>query len=142
MITSPPPTDAAAAKSQPRMLPINHVFRPRDATNSTQPRRDPIRQPGHLSVGAVSTYRISELARRTGVPASTLRLLWRSAPTRTAAGPRVASGTGVRVYRRIMSTTELDVAESWVPQACTLPTVERPLRAAEFAALFAESVRS
>src|SRR5438132_2858222 len=73
MITSPPPTDAAAAKSQPRMLPINQVFRPRDATNSTQPRRDPIRQPGHLSVGAVSTYRISELARRTGVPASTLR---------------------------------------------------------------------
>ncbi|TYK50990.1 hypothetical protein [Actinomadura decatromicini] len=28
----------------------------------------------------------------------------------------------------------------WVPGACTLPTVERPLRVAEFDALFAEAV--
>lgn len=33
-----------------------------------------------------------------------------------------------------MSTAE------WVPQACTLPTAERPLRAAEFDELFAASV--
>jgi hypothetical protein len=31
--------------------------------------------------------------------------------------------------------------ETWVPAACTLPTVERPLRVAEFDALFATAVR-
>ena len=31
---------------------------------------------------------------------------------------------------------------SFVPDACTLPTAERPLRLAEFDALFARSVRS
>ena len=30
----------------------------------------------------------------------------------------------------------------WAPQACTLPASERPLRAAEFDALFAEAVTS
>lgn len=35
-----------------------------------------------------------------------------------------------------MSETE------WAPEACTLPTVERPLRLAEFDELFASSVRS
>jgi hypothetical protein len=30
----------------------------------------------------------------------------------------------------------------WVPQACTLPTAERPLRLAEFDDLFATGVRS
>ncbi|MFC9970252.1 hypothetical protein ACFVH6_05045 [Spirillospora sp. NPDC127200] len=30
--------------------------------------------------------------------------------------------------------------EKWAPQACTLPTAERPLREAEFDALFAEAV--
>jgi len=40
-----------------------------------------------------------------------------------------------------MSTSELDVPKSWVPQSCTLPTAERPLRAAEFGTLFAEAVR-
>ncbi|MPZ83278.1 MAG: hypothetical protein GEV28_23945 [Actinophytocola sp.] len=29
----------------------------------------------------------------------------------------------------------------WVPQACTLPTAERPLRVAEFDGLFASAVR-
>ncbi|MFS8105143.1 hypothetical protein LFM09_49430 [Lentzea alba] len=33
-------------------------------------------------------------------------------------------------------------AEQWAPDACTLPTEERPLRVAEFDALFAESVQS
>ncbi|MGA6206731.1 hypothetical protein ACPESR_18485 [Nocardia testacea] len=31
--------------------------------------------------------------------------------------------------------------DGWVPQACTLPTVERPIRVAEFDRFFAESVR-
>jgi hypothetical protein len=31
---------------------------------------------------------------------------------------------------------------AWAPEACTLPTVERPLRLAEFDALFATAVRS
>jgi hypothetical protein len=30
--------------------------------------------------------------------------------------------------------------EAWVPQVCTLPTVDRPLRVAEFDALFADAV--
>lgn len=33
-------------------------------------------------------------------------------------------------------------AEPWAPQACTLPTEERPLRVAEFDALFAEAVQN
>lgn len=32
-------------------------------------------------------------------------------------------------------------ATDWVPDACTLPTAERPLRLAEFDQLFADSVR-
>ena len=32
-------------------------------------------------------------------------------------------------------------AEPWVPQACTLPTEERPLRVAEFDELFKNAVR-
>ena len=31
--------------------------------------------------------------------------------------------------------------EVWVPEACTLPTAERPLRLAEFDALFATALR-
>ena len=31
---------------------------------------------------------------------------------------------------------------TWVPQSCTLPTVEQPLRVAEFGALFATAVRA
>ena len=51
-----------------------------------------------------------------------------------------------------MSTEELELTEapkaagptppeSWVPQACGLPTAEQPLRRAEFDALFASAVR-
>ncbi len=32
-------------------------------------------------------------------------------------------------------------ADSWVPQACTLPTVDQPLRVAEFDELFASAVQ-
>ncbi|GAA4237423.1 hypothetical protein FHR32_007368 [Streptosporangium album] len=40
-----------------------------------------------------------------------------------------------------MELNEIAEAEVWVPQACTLPTAEQPLRLAEFDALFAEAVR-
>ncbi|MFF2087258.1 hypothetical protein ACFVVM_26090 [Nocardia sp. NPDC058176] len=38
--------------------------------------------------------------------------------------------------------TTLPVSEDWVPDACTLPTVARPIRVAEFDRFFAESVRT
>ena len=38
-----------------------------------------------------------------------------------------------------MSMTSND--QAWVPEACTLPTVERPLRVAEFDYLFAHARR-
>jgi hypothetical protein len=41
-----------------------------------------------------------------------------------------------------MDTGEIETGTDWVPSACTLPTVERPLRVAEFEELFATSVRS
>jgi hypothetical protein len=41
-----------------------------------------------------------------------------------------------------MSASEVDVSESLVPQSCTLPTVDRPLRVAEFDALFSDAVRA
>ena len=31
--------------------------------------------------------------------------------------------------------------ETWIPDSCTLPTAERPLRVAEFGSLFASSLR-
>jgi hypothetical protein len=39
-------------------------------------------------------------------------------------------------------TENLLAGDDWVPEACTLPTVEQPLRRAEFDALFAEDVIS
>jgi len=39
-----------------------------------------------------------------------------------------------------VSTTDKPI--EWVPDACTLPSVERPLRVAEFDALFAEHLTS
>ncbi len=36
---------------------------------------------------------------------------------------------------------ETAAALGWAPDACTLPTAERPLRAAEFAGLLADAVR-
>ncbi|MCP2323267.1 hypothetical protein HDA40_001774 [Hamadaea flava] len=38
-------------------------------------------------------------------------------------------------------TDHVAPAPNWVPDACTLPTAEQPLRLAEFDALFAASVR-
>jgi hypothetical protein len=37
-------------------------------------------------------------------------------------------------------TENLLASDDWVPDACTLPTVDQPLRRAEFDALFAEDV--
>jgi len=39
-------------------------------------------------------------------------------------------------------TENLTVQDDWVPAACTLPTVEQPLRRAEFDDLFANDVLS
>ena len=52
---------------------------------------------------------------------------------------RLAFRTRVRVYRRCMSVN-LMAEDDWVPAACTLPTVEQPLRRAEFDDLFAHNV--
>jgi hypothetical protein len=41
-----------------------------------------------------------------------------------------------------MSTSEFDPADSWAPRACTLPTIERPVRVAEFDRLFRDAVRA
>jgi hypothetical protein len=38
-------------------------------------------------------------------------------------------------------TTEVSLDHGWVPEACTLPTAQRPLRLAEFDELFATAVR-
>jgi Transposase len=53
----------------------------------------------------------------------------------------LAFRTRVRTYRRGM-TDNLLTSDDWIPAACTLPTVEQPLRRAEFDALFAEDVTS
>ena len=39
-------------------------------------------------------------------------------------------------------TNHVDVPSDWVPSSCTLPTVEQPLRRAEFDGFFAEDVLS
>jgi hypothetical protein len=64
-------------------------------------------------------------------------------------GSGFAFGTKVRVYRRIMCNEQTQSAGAdagsaelaWVPQSCTLPSVEQPLRIAEFDGLFASSLR-
>ncbi|GAB3739182.1 hypothetical protein [Nocardiopsis nanhaiensis] len=38
--------------------------------------------------------------------------------------------------------TDSTESADWVPSACTLPTAERPLRVAEFDALFGQAVRT
>lgn len=40
-----------------------------------------------------------------------------------------------------MGHSDNERSESWVPQACTLPTAELPLRVTEFDGLFADAVR-
>ncbi|MEW2381839.1 hypothetical protein AB0873_07080 [Micromonospora sp. NPDC047707] len=40
-----------------------------------------------------------------------------------------------------MSDHAITTDDAWVPDACTLPTVERPLRLAEFDQFFAAAVR-
>ena len=50
----------------------------------------------------------------------------------------LASGTQVQVYRWWMTSENT----AWAPDSCTLPTVERPVRQAEFDDLFRDAVRS
>jgi hypothetical protein len=54
----------------------------------------------------------------------------------TATAARWVRATGVPAYRRGMTEDQ-----AWVPTACTLPTVDRPLRPAEFDELFATALR-
>ncbi|MFI6517872.1 hypothetical protein ACIBF1_20110 [Spirillospora sp. NPDC050679] len=42
--------------------------------------------------------------------------------------------------KQVGAAGQIPVGEGWAPQACTLPTAERPLREAEFDALFAGAV--
>lgn len=51
----------------------------------------------------------------------------------------VAIRTGVRVYRQRMTEMEPVMDGTWVPDACTLPTVEQPLRSTEFDELFRDA---
>src|SRR5689334_22007573 len=68
----------------------------------------------------------------------------------TVGGAGFAVGSGLHPvlgYRLTVvgmdPTTHLDENPTWAPtDACTLPTAERPLRMAEFDALFATSLRS
>jgi len=53
-------------------------------------------------------------------------------------GRQPVNSTWARAYRRGVNSDE---NAPWAPDACTLPTAERPLRAAEFDELFATSVR-
>ncbi len=55
---------------------------------------------------------------------------------------RVASGTSVQVYHEALSDNRALADPSWVPLACTLPTVEQPSRLAEFGAVSATAVRT
>jgi hypothetical protein len=41
-----------------------------------------------------------------------------------------------------MGTRDIDLTGDWVPQSCTLPTAERPLRVAQFDRLFTDAVRA
>ncbi len=63
----------------------------------------------------------------------------RGNPARLTTGFGVASCTGVQAYRRGMTISPMP--SDWVPDACTLPTVEQPIRVAEFDRFFADSVR-
>jgi hypothetical protein len=56
-------------------------------------------------------------------------------------GSGLASGTQVRVYRRWV-TVDATPPPDWVPDACVLPSAERPLRLAEFDDLFAAALLS
>ena len=51
----------------------------------------------------------------------------------------LASCTWVQAYRGCM-TDQSPIDLGWVPEACTLPTAEQPLRLAEFDALFSACV--
>jgi hypothetical protein len=44
----------------------------------------------------------------------------------------LASGTCIQVYARCMTSIDLGFDLGWVPDACTLPTLEQPLRLADF----------
>jgi hypothetical protein len=82
-------------------------------------------------VGAPSGRRSAHPSRRQVIDAAACAEWW------AVANRRLASGTQVQAYRRGMTNDD----RAWAPEACTLPTVERPLRLAEFEDLFATALR-
>jgi len=52
----------------------------------------------------------------------------------------LAIGTWVRVYRLWMTKKSPEPLSVWMPEECTLPTAEQPLRLAEFDDLFAAAL--
>ena len=54
----------------------------------------------------------------------------------------LAFGTWVQVYRSVMTNPPFLTPAWGAPAECTLPTVDRPLRVAEFDELFVTAVRS
>lgn len=61
---------------------------------------------------------------------------------------RLAFGTQVQTYRWCMTPQQIELPKqigtttaAWVPQSCSLPSVEQPLRIKEFDELFASALR-
>lgn len=52
----------------------------------------------------------------------------------------VASCPRVQAYRGFMTLSA--GGQAWIPESCTLPTAEQPVRVAEFDHLFADAVRA
>lgn len=59
-------------------------------------------------------------------------------PTDAAAAASAATGENAGAGNRDDRTSD----EDWVPESCTLPTVERPVRIAEFDTLFSHALQA
>lgn len=60
----------------------------------------------------------------------------RKESSETELAQTLASRTWVQAYAEHMTSIELGFDPEWVPEACTLPTIDQPLRLAEFDDLF------
>ena len=60
--------------------------------------------------------------------------------------PRGSASLGLHPVPRYRVTVDVmsinEMADGWVPEACTLPTVEQPMRVAEFDDLFRAALRT
>src|SRR6185437_673167 len=109
----------------PRLLQNLADSRPVDCRTHHAPSADPgwMRGAG-AGAGGVPAANVSQAIRRGRGPPAASR----------PAGPRPPDRLA---YSRKVEISEIDPGPSWAPQACTLPTAGRPLRAAEFARLLA-----